>query len=74
MKKVKGDKKRRNHRVGMSFTSMKKAVNTARMSSRLPRNRMPEKESLERLAWLDSRDWKYLRKATTIRPQPIMGN
>jgi hypothetical protein len=45
MKKVMGERKRRSQRVGISFTSMKKAVKIRRIRSRLRRKRLPFKDS-----------------------------
>jgi hypothetical protein len=50
MNRVTGDMKRRSHRVGISFTSMKKAVKITKISRRFRENRTPQKDKREKLA------------------------
>ena len=73
-KKVTGERKRSNHRVGMSLTSMKKAVKMNRIRSKLPRKSTPQKLRLLRFALLLNRDWKKRRKARTRPAAPTAGN
>lgn len=50
MKRVTGDMNRRSQRVGISFTSMKKAVKITRIKSRFRENSTPQKDRREKLA------------------------
>lgn len=73
-KKVKGDRKRRSQRVGISLTSMKKAAKMNRIRRRFPRKSTPEKLRAERFARLENRDLKKLRKAITRTAAPTRGS
>jgi|LauGreDrversion4_2_1035121.scaffolds.fasta_scaffold590336_1 hypothetical protein len=74
MKKVAGERKRSNQRVGISLTSMKKAANIVKIRSRFAKNKNPMNVNLDKLALLATRDPKYLKKATESAAQPIRGN
>ena len=73
-KKVMGERNRRSQRVGMSFTSMKKAVKITRIRARLPRKSTPVKLRLLRFPRLPRRPpATKRRKRATRSPQPTRG-
>jgi len=74
MKRDTGEINRRSHKVGISLTSMKKAVKITKIKRRLALNSKPQKESLERLARpAPKRCPMYLRKAKKRRAEPTRG-
>jgi hypothetical protein len=74
MNKVTGDMKRRSHRVGISFTSMKKAVKITKIRRRFRENRTPQKDKREKLARPAPNRWvMYLMKAKKRRAEPTRG-
>jgi hypothetical protein len=74
MKKVAGERKRSNQRVGISLTSMKKAAKIVKIRRRLAKNKKPTNVNLDKLALFATKDPKYLKKATDRAAQPIRGN
>jgi hypothetical protein len=70
-----GEIKRRSHKVGISLTSMKKAVKITKIKRRLELNSKPQKESLERLARpAPKRCPMYLKKTKKRRAEPTSGS
>ena len=69
-----GERNRRSQRIGISLTSMKKAVKITRIKRRFKMNRRPQKFTLERFARLPARPVTTKRRKRNKRaPLPTRG-